>query len=80
MPIIDADAHVIETDRTWDFMEEAERGFRPGLGRGERSGEGRPDPRVLAGSATVSTRAGSSRSSEPAPTWSARSCSTSMRG
>ena len=29
MPIIDADAHVIETDRTWDFMEEAERGFRP---------------------------------------------------
>jgi predicted TIM-barrel fold metal-dependent hydrolase len=29
VPTIDADAHVIETDRTWDFMEEAERRFRP---------------------------------------------------
>lgn len=29
MPIIDADAHVLETDRTWDYMLESEREFRP---------------------------------------------------
>ncbi|MPZ13342.1 MAG: amidohydrolase family protein [Chloroflexi bacterium] len=29
MPIIDADAHVIETDRTWEYVEEADRSFRP---------------------------------------------------
>jgi predicted TIM-barrel fold metal-dependent hydrolase len=29
MPIIDADAHVIETDRTWEFMDEADEAFRP---------------------------------------------------
>jgi predicted TIM-barrel fold metal-dependent hydrolase len=29
MPTIDADAHVIETDRTWDFMDPAERQYRP---------------------------------------------------
>ncbi|MEK7214587.1 MAG: amidohydrolase family protein [Chloroflexota bacterium] len=29
MPIIDADAHVVETDRTWDFMDEADQAFRP---------------------------------------------------
>jgi predicted TIM-barrel fold metal-dependent hydrolase len=29
MPIIDADTHVIETERTWDFLEEAERELRP---------------------------------------------------
>lgn len=29
MPTIDADAHVIETDRTWDYMDEADRRFRP---------------------------------------------------
>lgn len=29
MPTIDADAHVIETDRTWDFMEESEQALRP---------------------------------------------------
>lgn len=29
MPIIDADAHVIETERTWDFMDESEQQFRP---------------------------------------------------
>src|SRR6201988_939685 len=31
LPIIDADAHVIETERTWDFMEPSERKFRPRL-------------------------------------------------
>lgn len=29
MPIIDADAHVVETERTWDFMEPSELAFRP---------------------------------------------------
>ena len=29
MLTIDADAHVIETDRTWDFMEPSEQQFRP---------------------------------------------------
>ncbi len=29
MPTIDADAHVIETDHTWDFMDEAEVKYRP---------------------------------------------------
>lgn len=29
MPIIDGDAHVIENDRTWDYMEGAESKFRP---------------------------------------------------
>lgn len=29
MPIIDADAHVIESERTWDYMTEAESKFRP---------------------------------------------------
>jgi predicted TIM-barrel fold metal-dependent hydrolase len=29
MPIIDADAHVIETERTWAFMEPSEEEFRP---------------------------------------------------
>jgi predicted TIM-barrel fold metal-dependent hydrolase len=29
MPTIDADAHVIETDRTWDYMDEADSKFRP---------------------------------------------------
>ena len=29
MAVIDADAHVVETERTWDFMDEAERGFKP---------------------------------------------------
>lgn len=29
MPTIDADAHVLETERTWDFMAESEREFRP---------------------------------------------------
>ena len=29
MPTIDADTHVIETERTWDYMDEAESKFRP---------------------------------------------------
>src|SRR5581483_5358266 len=29
MAIIDADAHVIETDRTWEFLDDAERPFGP---------------------------------------------------
>lgn len=29
MTVIDADAHVIETERTWDYMEPAERELRP---------------------------------------------------
>ena len=29
MPTIDADAHVIETERTWDYMDEADNKFRP---------------------------------------------------
>ncbi|HEX6510858.1 MAG TPA: amidohydrolase family protein [Chloroflexota bacterium] len=29
MPIIDADTHVIETERTWDYLEGADRAFRP---------------------------------------------------
>ena len=29
MPTIDADAHVIETDHTWDFMDETEAKYRP---------------------------------------------------
>jgi predicted TIM-barrel fold metal-dependent hydrolase len=29
MPTIDADAHVIETERTWDYMDEADIKFRP---------------------------------------------------
>ena len=28
-PIIDADAHVIETERTWDYLDESERKYRP---------------------------------------------------
>ncbi len=29
MPIIDADAHVVESERTWDYMDEADRKYRP---------------------------------------------------
>ena len=31
MPVIDADAHVVETERTWDFMDPSEACFRPTL-------------------------------------------------
>ena len=29
LPAIDADAHVIETERTWDYLEPSEQRFRP---------------------------------------------------
>jgi predicted TIM-barrel fold metal-dependent hydrolase len=31
VPIIDADAHVIETERTWDYLEDSDRKYRPKL-------------------------------------------------
>jgi uncharacterized protein len=31
MPVVDADAHVIETERTWDFMDPSESKYRPVL-------------------------------------------------
>ena len=37
MPKIDADAHVIETPRTWDFMSEDEQMFRPQIFIRDRS-------------------------------------------
>ena len=29
MPTIDSDAHVVETEHTWDFMERADQKYRP---------------------------------------------------
>jgi predicted TIM-barrel fold metal-dependent hydrolase len=29
MPVIDADAHVVESDRTWDYLEPADQKYRP---------------------------------------------------
>lgn len=29
MPVVDADAHVVETEHTWDYMDPSERRFRP---------------------------------------------------
>jgi hypothetical protein len=29
VPIIDADTHVVETERTWEYMDEAEQRYRP---------------------------------------------------
>jgi hypothetical protein len=29
LDVIDADAHVIETEHTWDYLEASERKFRP---------------------------------------------------
>lgn len=37
-PVIDADAHVIETEQTWEFMEEGDRALAPDLLVSERSG------------------------------------------
>src|SRR4030095_6350114 len=31
LPIVDADAHVIETEHTWDYLEPSEKKFRPRL-------------------------------------------------
>jgi len=38
MPTIDSDAHVVESERTWDFMEQADQKYRPRVVR--PSGEG----------------------------------------
>lgn len=37
-PVIDADAHVIETERTWQFLDEADRRFAPDLVVSPRTG------------------------------------------
>ena len=41
MPTIDSDAHVVESERTWDFMERADQKYRPLIvrPRGEGGGE-----------------------------------------
>jgi predicted TIM-barrel fold metal-dependent hydrolase len=38
MPVIDADAHVVESDRTWDFMDQSDMQFRPTLMGSAESG------------------------------------------
>ena len=35
--IVDADAHVVETEHTWDFLEGAEKKFRPQLFQSEEN-------------------------------------------
>lgn len=37
MPTIDSDAHVVESEKTWDYMDPGERQFRPTLVRPENS-------------------------------------------
>jgi predicted TIM-barrel fold metal-dependent hydrolase len=41
MPTIDSDAHVVESEHTWDFMEQADQKYRPLIvrPRGEEGGE-----------------------------------------
>ena len=41
MPTIDSDAHVVESEHTWDFMERADQKYRPLIvrPRGEEGGE-----------------------------------------
>ena len=41
MPTIDSDAHVVETEHTWDFMEREDQKYRPLIvrPRGEGGGE-----------------------------------------
>jgi len=41
MPTIDSDAHVVETDRTWDYMDESDQKYRPRIVRPH--GEGGPE-------------------------------------
>ena len=41
LPTIDADAHVIETERTWEYMDASDDQFRPTLGAPSQ-GDGRP--------------------------------------
>ena len=36
LPVIDADAHVIETERTWDYLEPSEQRFQSRYGQGSR--------------------------------------------
>ena len=38
MPVIDADAHVVESERTWDFMDPSDMQFRPTLMGSAESG------------------------------------------
>ena len=38
MPTIDADAHVIETENTWNYLEGHEAEFRPALLSANRDG------------------------------------------
>ena len=37
MTVIDSDAHVIETERTWDFMLPSDSAYRPEIVTGEVS-------------------------------------------
>jgi len=39
MPTIDADAHVLETERTWDYMEESDRELRPRVVSSDEGGD-----------------------------------------
>ena len=41
MPTIDADAHVVESERTWDYIDPADQKYRPLIvrPRGESGGE-----------------------------------------
>ena len=41
MPTIDSDAHVVESEHTWDFMDSADQKYRPLIvrPRGESGGE-----------------------------------------
>jgi uncharacterized protein len=41
MPVIDTDGHVVETERTWDFMEPSDAKFRPYIAT-EKNASGRP--------------------------------------
>jgi len=50
MAIIDSDAHVIESERTWEFMEQSEQAFRPFVvvpKNGEISSEGGQGTRIV---------------------------------
>ena len=61
MPTIDADAHVIETERTWEYMEGAQARFRPAL----VSPEGRRQFWLIDGK--VFSRGGNVNQEIPAP-------------
>ena len=57
MSTIDADAHVIENESTWDYMLESERGFRP-LVVGPAGGEGAIDYWLIDGRILPRTNVG----------------------